>query len=109
MYCTFCQLLPAFTVFFPLSWQKHFLLWQKPNPGFGVKGPKVKVTLSRVQCCFHVAVVVVIVVVVLIQTHSCCCSYSDSFLLLFLFRLILVVVLIVTVVEVFCRQELSQL
>jgi len=36
MYWTFCQLLPVFAGFyrfFPLSRQKYFLPWQKPNPG----------------------------------------------------------------------------
>jgi len=35
MYYTFCQLLPVisgFNRFFPLSWQKYFLPWQKTNP-----------------------------------------------------------------------------
>ena len=31
--CSFCRFFPrVFTGFFPLSWQKYFLPWQKTNP-----------------------------------------------------------------------------
>jgi len=46
---SFCQFLPWFLPFFPLSWQKYFLLRQKPNRVVFYRLPCVVMTSDKMH------------------------------------------------------------